>query len=125
MQGTAVRVKELAFVGYPVADMARAKRFYEGVFGLKPAMEFCEGETQWVEYELNGATLSLGKVPQWQPSPSGPMMALEVEDFDHAVERIREENMPIHVEPFETPVCHMAVVGDTEGNTLFLHKRKA
>ena len=26
--------------------------------------------------------------------------------------------------PFETPVCHMVMVSDPDGNTVIIHKRK-
>ena len=32
-----IRYKEIAFVAYPVTDVARARKFYEGVLGLKPS----------------------------------------------------------------------------------------
>lgn len=31
-----IRYKEIAFVAYPVTDVIRARKFYEGVLGLKP-----------------------------------------------------------------------------------------
>jgi catechol 2,3-dioxygenase-like lactoylglutathione lyase family enzyme len=31
-----ITYKEIAFVAYPVTDIARARKFYEGVLGLKP-----------------------------------------------------------------------------------------
>ena len=31
-----IRYKEIAFTAYPVTDVGRARRFYEGVLGLKP-----------------------------------------------------------------------------------------
>ena len=37
-----LKVTEIAFTCYPVTDMARARKFYEGVLGLKPTM--LEGE---------------------------------------------------------------------------------
>src|SRR5688572_22665733 len=36
----AVRIKEVAFTGYPVTDMTRARAFYETVLGLKPGTVF-------------------------------------------------------------------------------------
>ena len=30
-----ITIKEIAFTGYPVTDMARSRAFYEGVLGLK------------------------------------------------------------------------------------------
>jgi len=29
------------------------------------------------------------------------------------------------MDPLETPVCYIAVVTDPDGNSLFIHKRKA
>ena len=37
-----LKVTEIAFSCYPVKDMARARKFYEGVLGLKPTMVFGE-----------------------------------------------------------------------------------
>ena len=31
-----IRYKEIAFIAYPVTDIPRARKFYEGVLGLKP-----------------------------------------------------------------------------------------
>jgi catechol 2,3-dioxygenase-like lactoylglutathione lyase family enzyme len=31
-----LKVAEIAFCGYAVTDFARARKFYEGVLGLKP-----------------------------------------------------------------------------------------
>lgn len=45
-----LKVIELAFSCYPVMDMARARKFYEGVLGLKPTMIVGEaGGMQWTE----------------------------------------------------------------------------
>lgn len=40
-------ITEMAFTGTPVTDIQRARAFYEGVLGLRPAMESAGG--QWVE----------------------------------------------------------------------------
>jgi len=47
----------IAFSSYAVTDMARARRFYEGVLGLKPAVlnDFATG--QWAEYDVGSQTL--------------------------------------------------------------------
>jgi catechol 2,3-dioxygenase-like lactoylglutathione lyase family enzyme len=37
-------ITEIAFTGTPVTDIKRAREFYEGVLGLKPAMESAEGK---------------------------------------------------------------------------------
>jgi predicted enzyme related to lactoylglutathione lyase len=121
-----MRAIELAFTGYPVTDMVRAREFYEGVLELDVSTAF-EGERgAWIEYDIGPGTLAISDLmPEWKPSPGGGCAALEVDDFDSAIARLKEHNVPIPWGPFETPVCHMAVVSDPDGNSLIIHKRKA
>ena len=82
-----------------------------------------EGEG-WVEYELGAHTFGIGKAPDWKPNADGPSCALEAENFDQVIARLKEANVKFRMAPFETPVCHMAMVFDPSGNTLVIHKRK-
>ncbi len=120
-------ITEIAFTCYPVTDMARARKFYEGVLGLKPTMTVGEpGGMQWTEYNIANGTLSLGcGPPDWRPRADGCSAGLEVEDFDGAIEQLRSNGVKFRMEPFPTPVCRMAFIEDTEGNTLCIHKRNA
>jgi predicted enzyme related to lactoylglutathione lyase len=122
-----LKITEIAFTCYPVGDMARARKFYEGVLGLKPTMAFGEpGGMQWTEYDIGSGTLALGAgAPDWNPRADGCSAALEVSDFDAAIKQLREQQVKFHMEPMETPVCHMAMISDPEGNTICIHKRKA
>jgi len=121
------KVIEIAFTCYPVTDMPRARRFYEGVLGLKPTKTFGEpGGMQWTEYDIAGGTLSLGcGAPGWKPRADGCSVSLEVEDFDGAIAHLKQNGVKFRMEPFPTPVCRMAFIEDTEGNTLCIHKRNA
>ena len=48
-----LKIIEIAFSCYPVKDMARARKFYEDVLGLKPTMVVGEpGGMQWTEYDI-------------------------------------------------------------------------
>jgi catechol 2,3-dioxygenase-like lactoylglutathione lyase family enzyme len=47
-----MKVTESAFTGYPVTDMPRARAFYEGVLGLKPASTFEHEGKHWIEYDI-------------------------------------------------------------------------
>jgi predicted enzyme related to lactoylglutathione lyase len=122
-----LKVSEIAFSCYPVTDMARARNFYEGVLGLKPTMLVGEaGGMQWTEYDIASGTLSLGAgAPDWKPTESGCSVGLEVEDFDAAIAHLKANGVKFKMEPFPTPVCHMAFIYDPEGNLLCIHKRKA
>lgn len=116
-----LKVIEMAFACYAVTDISRARSFYEGVLGLVPTTIFGE---QWVEYEFGPYALAIGSSPEWKPSPDGCSVGLEVEDFNAAVEHLRAHNVKFRMEPGETPVCHMAMIFDPDGNTVCIHKRK-
>ncbi len=117
-----IKVNEAAFFGYPVTDLARARKFYEGTLGLKPTGE--PTTVPWIEYELGNATLGLGAYPGWNTSRDGAMIALEVDDFAKAVAELRQKEIPFHYEPTETPVCHFAIVRDPDDNAIMIHQRK-
>ena len=121
-----LKVSEIAFSCYPVTDMARARKFYEAVLGLKPTLVVGEpGGMQWTEYDIANGTLSLGAgAPDWKPTATGCSVGLEVEDFDAAIAHLKANGVKFKMEPFPTPVCHMAFIYDPEGNLICIHKRK-
>jgi predicted enzyme related to lactoylglutathione lyase len=120
-----LKVIEIAFTCYPVTDMARARKFYEGVLGLKATMVVGEaGGMQWTEYDIGPGTLSIGAgAPNWHPRPDGCSVGLEMEDFDAAIKELKEKGVKFNMEPFPTPVCTMAFISDPDGNTICIHKR--
>jgi len=118
-----MKISNIAFVGIPVSDMPRARKFYEDVLGLKTTDEMMGGK--WVEYAVGNNALAIANVgEQWTPSDQGTAAAIEVEDFDQAIKRLKERQVHFAAEPFETPCCHMAVVQDPDGNKLIVHKLK-
>jgi predicted enzyme related to lactoylglutathione lyase len=122
-----MKILELAFTGYPVTDMERARAFYEGLLKLKPARNFGSSNGQWIEYDLGASTFAVSNTSQeeWKPSSDGPAVAFEVEDFDSAVNELRTSNVKFTLEPFESPVCRMAIISDPDGNSIVIHKRHA
>jgi len=122
-----LKVIEIAFSCYPVTSMARARKFYEGVLGLKPTHTVGEpGGMQWTEYNIGNGTLSLGcGAPDWKPRPDGCSVGLEVEDFDAAIAHLRKNGVKFRMEPFPTHICRMALISDPDGNTICIHKRNA
>ena len=124
-----MKITEIAFTGYAVTDMSRAKAFYEGVLGLKKSRGFGQdgGEEQWVEYDIGAGCLSLmaGGGKDWPPSPYGTAAALEVDDFQGYVDKLRAAKVKFVFEPMETPVCWMVTVADPDGNRVMIHKRKS
>ena len=105
-----MKVVEIAFTGYPVTNLKRARQFYEETLGLKKTRVFGEDHAAWVEYDIGAGALAISNMaPDWKPSPGGGSVALEVDDFDEAVKRLKKEGVAFLVEPAETPVCHLAV----------------
>jgi predicted enzyme related to lactoylglutathione lyase len=123
-----MKVLEIAFTGYSVTDMKRAKSFYEGVLGLQKSRGFGEheGDEQWVEYDIGSGCLALiaGGGKNWPPHPAGTAAALEVDDFDGFVTKLRTSAAKFIWEPQESPICWMAVVADPDGNWVVIHHRK-
>ncbi len=122
-----IRVTEIAYTGYPVTDMPRARAFYEGVLKLAPAATWEKDGKYWIEYELGQAALAITNMSaEWKPSPAaGPAIALEVADFEAAVAALREARVNFTVEPMASPHCKLAVVSDPDGNSVAIHKRQA
>ncbi|MDF0644954.1 MAG: VOC family protein [Nitrospira sp.] len=121
-----MKVAEIAFTCYPVTALQRARRFYVGVLGLKETRFFGTNHQGFVEYDIGSGTLALvNSAPDWTPSADGGSVGLKVEDFDTAIARLRSSGCPFRLEPKETPVCHMAVVSDPDGNSVTIHRRKA
>jgi predicted enzyme related to lactoylglutathione lyase len=79
-----------------------------------------------VEYDIGPGTLGIGNAtPDWEPSPGGGSAGLEVDDFEAAIARLRSSGCVFRLEPLETPICHMAVVSDPDGNSVTIHRRKS
>lgn len=117
--------RRVAFTMYPVADMARAKAFYEDTLGLPPANELVPGK--WIEFDMpEGGCLALSTMIEGaKPSAdAGGSLALEVEDIASLCETLKSKDVKFKMDLFESPVCHMAVVLDTEGNSFMLHQLK-
>jgi len=120
-----MKIVEIAFTGYPVTDMPRARAFYEDALKLEPTRTFENGDREWIEYDLGSSTFAISNMDSesWKPSNDGPAIAFEVEDFDSAVAALRAKSITFIQEPFETPACRMTIVRDPDGNSICIHKR--
>jgi predicted enzyme related to lactoylglutathione lyase len=122
-----MKILALAFSGYPVTDMEPARAFYEGLLKLEPTRMFGDSNAQWIEYDLGDSTFAISNMSKeaWKPSSDGPAIAFEVDDFDSSVTELRASNVKFVHEPFESPVCRMAIIADPDGNSIVIHKRHA
>jgi predicted enzyme related to lactoylglutathione lyase len=122
-----MRITEIAFTGYPVTAMPRARQFYEGVLNLAVARTWGSAEDpQWVEYDIGGGCLAIvaGGAEEWLPANAGPAAALEVDDFSAWMAHLKQAEVKFLWEPQESPVCWMAVVLDPDENRVVIHQRK-
>jgi predicted enzyme related to lactoylglutathione lyase len=109
-----------------VTDLESATAFYEGILGLTQSRFFGDEDQGMIEYDIGPGTLAIGwGVSQFLPSPGGGCAALEVDEFEEMVNRLRENDCTFITEPIETPVCFMVVISDPDGNSLMIHQRKA
>jgi len=116
------RITGMDFSGYMCKDAARAITWYRDVLGLEPVVLY--PDDRGAEYELpDGTTFGLfgggGNVMPFQP---GNGILFAVDDLQGAVKALKGRG--IQVLERETKICNMAMISDTEGNSIFLHKRK-
>jgi predicted enzyme related to lactoylglutathione lyase len=120
-----MKFTEVAFTCYPATDLTASRAFYEGILGLTAGHFTPMGDDGgWVEYELGPHTLAIGKAPGWLPSADGPSCGLETENFEETIAELKAAGVNFKMEPFETPVCHMAMALDPAGNIIIIHQRK-
>ena len=118
-----ITIKELAFVFYPVADVSRAREFYEGLLGLKVLTQIEFGPGQWwIEYDIGGQALAVSNAV---PGKSADNLVIEVANLDEAVATLSKAGVPLIGEITEFPPCRMCRFADPFGNELGFHQRKA
>lgn len=120
-----IQITEVAFTGYPVTNINRARAFYEEALRLKPSKVFEHEGHFWIEYDIGASTLAISDMtPDWKPGKGGPSIAFEVADFDDAIRHLKTHQVVFHVPPADTGVCNLAVISDPDGNSITIHKRK-
>jgi len=118
-----IKVKEVAFVFHPVTDVARARKFYEEILGLKVGVqvEIAPGQW-WIEFDIAGQALAISNAVPGAPSSS---LTLEVANLDEALAAVHAANIPLVFGVMEFPPCRLAAIKDPDGNQIGLHQRKA
>lgn len=115
-----MNAQRVAFVVYPVADMARATAFYRDVLGLRQSgldSDF------WVEFDVDGVTFGIGNFEQAGKPGTAQSLALEVGDMTATRSELAGRGVESS-DPFETPVCFISVLKDPDGNSVILHQAK-
>ena len=117
-----IQVKEIAFVLYPIKDLAASRKFYEELLGLKIGMqlEFAPGQW-WIEYDIAGQALAMSNAIPTSPQSA---LALEVADLDGTLAAVKAAGVTIVQDVFEFPPCRMCQIKDPNGNEITIHQRK-
>jgi catechol 2,3-dioxygenase-like lactoylglutathione lyase family enzyme len=114
-------IRKVAFTMYPVKNMAASRAFYEETLGLPPSTS--GAASPWVEFDLpDGGCLAITTVTG--EAPGGGTIAFEVDDLAATVAALKAKSVTFAAEGIESPVCHMAIVKDPDGNSIILHKLK-
>ena len=110
-------ITKVAFIGHRVKDMDRARKFYGEVLGLPQTAAY---EDKWFEFDTpEGKTIALDT---FSPEGTPPYMALETDDIESEVSRLKEAGVEVLLDVQDNKVCKMAIIKDSEGNNLMLHQ---
>ena len=121
-------IKKIAFIGMPTRDMAKTRAFYGDLLGLAAGPDY--GDT-WVELTTpEGKTIALDTYTPQINEAASTYLALESDDIDAEVARLKEAGVPIEKDVWTNEhegkeICKMALVRDPEGNVLLLHQMAA
>jgi predicted enzyme related to lactoylglutathione lyase len=112
----------------PVQDMARAKSFYEFVFGYELSLQELGPLTMaWfpMHRDAPGATGTLVKAEAYTPSHAGTLVYFTVEDIETVLKRVIEKGGTI-INPKYSIGEHgfVAHFEDCEGNRIAVHANK-
>src|SRR5690348_7030654 len=119
-------LEKVAFTMYPARDIARARKFYGEVLGLKEGSSGNQGDQWWVEYDLRtGGCFALTIFTPGAPaSKAGGTIAFEVSDLDALCAALEGKGVTFNSDMIHSPVCRMRVIEDSEGNSILLHQLK-
>ena len=110
-------IKKIAFVGYPTQDPAASKAFWGEVLGLKQSNDYSD---KWCEFDApDGKTIA---VDGFSPEGSKPYLALETDDIEAEVARLKAAGVEFHVDLMDNKVCKMAILKDPSGHAVMLHQ---
>jgi len=110
-------IKKIAFVSHRSKDVEQDKRFYGELLGLKLAANH---EDKWIEFDTpEGKTIA---IETYSPEGSPPTLALETDDIEAEVARLKEAGVEFRGEIMDNKVCKMAFAIDPSGNTVMLHQ---
>jgi catechol 2,3-dioxygenase-like lactoylglutathione lyase family enzyme len=114
------RFTGVPFFVYPVRSVARARKFYQGVLGLKAGQRW---KNIWAEFLLGDQVIAVSSVMEdARPGTKGGAVALETDQFEDVVAHLKRHRVKFLYGPTDTGVCDFARFTDPDGNPLILHR---
>jgi predicted enzyme related to lactoylglutathione lyase len=110
---------------YPVKDIKRARDFYENTLGFNPTHMTNEG--QYIEYDMpEGGCFALTTLAKsMEPNAnSGGRVAFEVDNLDQLISELKAKGIVFKTELRSSHGCRLAIILDSEGNSIILHQLK-
>ena len=108
-----------------VEDMKRAKTFYEGLLDVALEEAKMEGVEMWIfphDISKTGAAGALIKHEMRPPNVHGTLVYFSVPDCGERQDWASAEGMPVYVPKMDIGEhVFIAIVGDSEGNSVGLH----
>ena len=75
----------------------------------------------YMEYEIGPGVVAIGAGSEQLKTS----VALEVDNFDQAINELKQAGTKFAIEPSDFPGCRMAAALDPDGNTVTIHRRKS
>ena len=114
-------IQAIAFFVFPVTDMARAREFYEQTLGLTKFEVMNDGH--WIEYEIDGVTLSISDQLPGPPCTGGGV-AFAVDDVEAAMGKVKAKGVVPIRDTYDGEKCRGSLFGDPDGNLMGFHQFK-
>ena len=110
-------ITKIAFVSHPTRNMKASRKFFGDVLGLKQTMSH---EDKWCEFDApDGKTIALDT---FSPTNNGPYLALETDNIEKELTRLRKRGVPVVMDLMDNKVCKMAMIKDPNGHGIMLHQ---
>ena len=113
------------FVVMPSNDFEASCHFYGDILGLPCIARY--GERPGAEFQAGNLTLAVMENEAFGAKfrPNSMPIALRVADVAAARKQLIEAGLSFDTEPFDSGVCHQAILSDPAGNPISLHQRYA
>jgi predicted enzyme related to lactoylglutathione lyase len=119
---TGTKITGVDIFGPPTRNAKRLIAFYRDVLGMTATD--IDAEESGAEFELaDGTTFGVWQPPQAPGEAPGCAALFAVGDINAAVKLFQARGAELG-DPFETPVCFLALGKDPDGNTFGIHQRK-